>query len=59
MEYGLPQNAVEIIQNLFRLHRNNLQEVAEDEVLIIIKNNMNVMKKILKEYEYDILSRII
>lgn len=59
MEYGLPQNAVEIIQNLFRLHRNNLQEVTEDEVLIIIKNNMNVMEKILKEYEYDILSRII
>ena len=59
IEYGMPQNAVEIIQRLFMVQRIDLHEITEDQVLEILKNSMDVMKKLLGDYEFDILSRIL
>ena len=59
IEYGMPQNAVEIIQRLFMVQRIDLHELTEDQVLEILKNSMDVMKKLLGDYEFDILSRIL
>ena len=59
IEYGMPQNAVEIIQRLFMVQRIDLHEITEDQVLEILKNSMDVMKKLLGDYEFDILSGIL
>ena len=58
LEYGLPQNAVEIIQGLSYRQKLNLKDITEDEIILFIKQNLDVYEHNLKQYEFEILCSI-
>lgn len=58
LEYGLPQNAVETIQSICKSQFIK-PDITEEDLLITIRKNISVYEKRLKEYELDILKRIL
>ena len=59
LEYGIPQNAVEIVQRVLGGAKLNLETLSEDDLFEYIKNNISVFEKVLKKYEFEILQRTI
>lgn len=59
LEYGIPQNAVEIVQRVLGGAKLNLETFSEDDLFEYIKNNISVFEKVLKKYEFEILQRTI
>lgn len=59
LEYGIPQNAVEIVQRVLGGAKLNLETLSEDDLFEYIKNNIPVFEKVLKKYEFEILQRTI
>ena len=59
LEYGIPQNAVEIVQRVLGGAKLNMETLSEDDLFEYIKNNISVFEKVLKKYEFEILQRTI
>ena len=59
LEYGIPQNAVEIVQRVLGGAKLNLDTLSEDDLFDYIKNNISLFEKVLKKYELEILQRTI
>ena len=59
LEYGVPQNAVEIIQKIAPSYRIDLNSITEDELLNFIKGHRELFKNLLKEYEFEVLERVL
>lgn len=59
LEYGVPQNAVEIIQRIVQSYRLDINSITEEELLNFIKKHRELFKNLLKEYEFEILQRIL
>lgn len=58
LEYGLPQNAVESIQAICKSQMTK-SDITEEDLLLTIRKNMSIYEKMLREYELDILKRIL
>ena len=59
VEYGVPDNAVRIIQNILTRQTTIPDDICEEDLLVLIKRNLGLLKKFLGEYEIEIIKRII
>ena len=59
LEFGLPQNAIETIQNICRIQKIKLDSISEEDLMALVRTNLPIYSRVLKEYEFDILKRIL
>lgn len=59
LEYGVPDNAIRVIQNILKRQAMACDEMPEEELFSLIKENKNILDSMLGGYELDIIERII
>lgn len=59
LEYGVPDNAIRVIQNVLKSQYKISDEIVEEELMRLININKNILTSMLGRYELDILDRIL
>ena len=55
----MPDNAIRVIQNILKRQAMACDEMPEEELFSLIKENKNILDSMLGGYELDIIERII
>lgn len=59
LEYGVPDNAVRVIQNVLRQQAKVSDDMPEEELFHLIKINKKILETMLGRYELDIIEKLI
>lgn len=59
LEFGIPQSAVQKMQIILQMHKVNINNTSEDDLITIISEHLTDFERYLSEYEMDILKRAI
>lgn len=59
LEYGIPRSAIQKIQLIFQMHHIDIGQISEDNVIKLISQYREEIKRYLSDYEIEILDRAI
>ena len=59
LEYGVPDNAIRVIQNVLKRQYKVTDDTTEDKLMRLIRINKNILTSMLGRYELEIIERIL